>query len=192
MDSHDLSDSEIAMQAASDDEADALEERGNQEEVPEPEHAITAAKPDSESAPASDQPAQEGGTAAVTEEIEDGRQKALAGGESTSPSELHAGALQPEEFSVLDAEPLPAQGITGQEEVKGGADGPRQEQPHRQVTGGPTGVMPPVLDILGEGLLKLIVPPGGGKKRSSYAGEPANPDNLPQPDPPAAAPEDQR
>ena len=60
------------------------------------------------------------------------------------------------------------------------------------MTEGPTGVIPPVLDILGEGLLKLIVPPGGGKKRSSYAGEPANPDNLPQPDPPRAVPESSR
>ena len=81
----------------------------------------------------------------------------------------------------------------GLEEPKGVAqppDGPRREQPQQQATRGPTGVIPPVLDILGEGLLKLIVPPGGGKKRSSYAGEPANPDNLPQPDPPSAVSKD--
>ena len=183
------------MQAASDDEADAVEESGNQKDVLEPEHEQTAAKPDSESFPAREQPAQEGGSAAATEGIEGGRQEALVGGECRSHAEPHAGALQPGSSNIVDPELLPAQGPRGPEEPTGGAqpaDGLRQEQPEKQVTGGPTGVIPPVLDILGEGLLKLIVPPGGGKKRSSSAGEPANPDHLPQPDPPAAVPEDLR
>ena len=188
-----LSDTEAATQAASDDEAAALEEGGKQEGNLEIEPAETAAKPDSESSPARAQPAQERGTAASTEGMGDGRQEGGAGGDSHLQSEQHAGALQPEGSSSLDAGRLPAQGAKGLEEPKGvaqPADGPRREQTQQQVTGGPTGVIPPVLDILGEGLLKLIVPPGGGKKRSSYAGEPANPDNLPQPDPPSAVPKD--
>ena len=191
LDLHGLSDSETAMQAASDDEAAALEEGGSQAASLEVEHAETAA----ESSSARDQPAQEIGSAAVTEGTGDGRQEGLAGGESKSQSEQHPGALQPESSNMLEAEPLPAQDANGPEKPKGSAqpaDGPRREQPQQQATGGPTGVIPPVLDILGEGLLKLIVPPGGGKKRSSYAGEPANPDNLPQPDPPSAVPVNSR
>ena len=52
--------------------------------------------------------------------------------------------------------------------------------------------IPPVLDILGEGLLRLIAPPGAGKKRSTYSGEPADPQALPQPDPPLSTPAAER
>jgi len=48
-------------------------------------------------------------------------------------------------------------------------------------SGGPKAAVPPVLDILGEGLMRLIVPPGAGKKRSAYSGEPTDPQALPQP-----------
>lgn len=54
------------------------------------------------------------------------------------------------------------------------------------------GAIPPVLDMLGEGLMRLIVPPGAGKKRSSYSGKPADPLALPQPDTPSPKPEDGR
>lgn len=52
-------------------------------------------------------------------------------------------------------------------------------------SGGSKAAVPPVLDILGEGLMRLIVPPGAGKRRSAYSGEPTDPQALPQPDAPS-------
>lgn len=114
LDLHGLSNSETAMQAASDDEAAALEEGGSQAASLEVEHAETAA----ESSSARDQPAQEIGSAAVTEGTGDGRQEGLAGGKSKSQSEQHPGALQPESSNMLEAEPLPAQDAKGPEKPK--------------------------------------------------------------------------
>ena len=59
-------------------------------------------------------------------------------------------------------------------------------------SGGPKPAIPPVLDLLGESLKRLIVPAGAGKKRSAYSGEPANPQALPEPDSGMPVPEGDR
>ena len=41
-------------------------------------------------------------------------------------------------------------------------------------SGAKFGALPPVLEVLGEGLKRLIAPPGGGKKRAAYTGSPTN------------------
>ena len=80
---HGLSDTEAAAQAASDDEAAALEEGGKQEGSLEIEPAETAAKPDSESSPARDQPAQERGYSSKSQRGWGmGGRRELAGGDS--------------------------------------------------------------------------------------------------------------
>jgi hypothetical protein len=48
--------------------------------------------------------------------------------------------------------------------------------------------VPPILDALGASIMRLITPPGAGKKRSTYAGSAADLDNLPLPAPPQQEP----
>lgn len=99
---------------------------------------------------------------------------------------------------VGGTEPAPdARSQEKEHSLEAGAGSSESKEPNdssqlQPVAGGPKASIPPVLDILGEGLMRLIVPPGVGKRRTAYSGEPTDPQALPQPDPPLPTPETDR
>ena len=168
----------LAMEAAADDEAAAEEECS-----PEEGTALEGSH-ESQQQPSSDQ-------SAVTVQPQSSEP---VNGEAAEERHLEQKGT-PASDSLLaerSGHSEPESGVRAAEEAQdseAAADNAESKESNasaqvQQASGGSKATIPPVLDILGEGLMRLIVPPGAGKKRSAYSGEPTDPLALPQPDPP--------
>ncbi len=172
----------LAMEAAADDEAAAQEECSAEEASAEESSRESQQTASSEQSVVMEQPQSielvNGGLA----EERHPEQKGLPAADSlpavrTGHSQLESGAVE-----AQDAQNSGAAADSAESKASNTS---AQVQP---ASGGSKATIPPVLDILGEGLMRLIVPPGAGKKRSAYSGEPTDPQALPQPDPPTTGP----
>ena len=172
----------LAMEAAADDEAAAeeecsLDEGSAQESSHKPQHLTSS------------------GESGVGEQAQ--ISKATTGSLTEEPRAQEKGTelvQEPSESEPADTEPAPDARPLQKEHSSEGLGSLESKEPNasgqlQPVSGGPKATIPPVLDILGEGLMRLIVPPGAGKRRSAYSGEPTDPHALPQPDPPVPTPE---
>ena len=172
----------LAMEAAADDEAAAqdecsLDERDAQESSHEAQRQLGNGERPVGEQPQSNEPA--------NERAADGHPSNQKGHTlANEPPQIEPARTEADPGARLsEKEPDPE--VASESELEEGHDSGLM-QPS---SGGSKATIPPVLDILGEGLLRLIVPPGAGKKRSAYSGAPTDPHALPQPDSPVPLPE---
>ena len=177
----------LAMEAAADDDEAAAQEECSPDEASAQDGSHEAQQQaSSEQSVVREQPQNSEPIKGMSAEERHPEQKATLAADSlpavrTEHSELESDARAPQEAQSPEAAADNAESKESNTSA--------QVQP---ASGGPKATIPPVLDILGEGLMRLIVPPGPGKKRSAYSGEPTDPLALPQPDPPTSGPETDR
>ena len=173
----------LAMEAAADDEAAAQEEcsidEGDaQESNPESQQQLGHRESPRGEQPQDSEPAEQG----LADERPSDQQGKVLGKELPQAEPEHK---EPDSGArASERESSPEAVASGYQREEGHDSGIMQP-----ASGGSKATIPPVLDILGEGLMRLIVPPGAGKKRSAYSGAPTDPQALPQPDSPMPRPE---
>lgn len=186
------SDDEEAMEAASSEENAAAGEECSTDEAAEQQGAAAGVSP--EEAQSREQAAQQEIAAKEADAAAGSKSEGQAGAGSGPGSEQEQRTVQSQTVGDVVAQPVErenqaGEAVSGAELESGGGSGDLQsaaQPPNAKAA------IPPVLDILSEGLLRLIAPPGAGKKRSAYSGEPADPQALPQPDPPLSTPDAER
>lgn len=186
------SDDEEAMEAASSKENAAAWEECSADEAAEQQGA--AAGVSLEESQSRKQAAEQKTAAKESDGAAGSNRDRQAGAGSGQGSEQEQRAVQSQRVGDVIGQPLErekqaGEAVSGAESESGDVSGGVQSasQPANAKA-----AIPPVLDILGESLLRLIAPPGAGKKRSAYSGEPADPQALPQPDPPLSTPDAER